>query len=67
VDIGLLNEDYSKPSNSNLAAQFINARNNVAMHLPGPQSQEWMDTVMINPRLFRNPYIFTRSLERKSY
>lgn len=67
VDIGLLNEDYSKPSNASLAAQFVNARNNVAMHLPGTEAVEWMDTVRINPVLYRNPYIFTRSLERKSF
>lgn len=67
VDTGLLNEDYSKPANAGLAAEFINARNNVAMHLPGAEAAEWMDTVRRNPGLFRNPYIFTGSLERKSF
>jgi L-ascorbate metabolism protein UlaG (beta-lactamase superfamily) len=67
VDVGLLNEDFSKPANASLASEFINARNNVAMHLPEPQSAEWNDTVMTNPRLFRNPYIFTRSLERRNF
>lgn len=66
-DIGLLNEDYSKPENAGLAAEFINARNNVAMHLPESQNAVWADTVRKNPHLFRNPFIFTRSLEKKSF
>jgi len=67
IDIALLNEDFSLPANAGLAEEFMNARINVAMHLPRSETGAWMDTVRNNPRLFRNPYLFTRSLEKKSF
>ena len=67
VDIGLINEDFAKIENAQLAREFINAKYNVAMHLPESIAIGWMDSIKDKPDLFSNPYIFLKKMENKVF
>jgi L-ascorbate metabolism protein UlaG (beta-lactamase superfamily) len=67
VDIGLINEDYAKIENANLTREFINAKHNIAMHLPDSVAIGWMDLLKDKPDLFSSPFIFTKIMEKKVY
>jgi len=67
VDIGLINEDFAKVENAEFTAEFINARYNIAMHLPDQVASVWLDSFKDNPDLFSNPFIFTEKLEKKVF
>ena len=67
VDIGLINEDFAKIENAHLAREFINAKYNVAMHLPESIAIGWMDSIKDKPDLFSNPYIFLKKMENKVF
>jgi L-ascorbate metabolism protein UlaG (beta-lactamase superfamily) len=67
VDIGLINEDYAKIENAGLTSEFINAKHNIAMHLPDSVAVGWMDSLKDKPDLFRNPFIFTKKMEKKIF
>jgi hypothetical protein len=67
VDIGLINEDYAKIENASLTREFINAKHNIAMHLPDSVAASWMDSLKEKPYLFPNPFIFAKKMEKKVF
>jgi L-ascorbate metabolism protein UlaG (beta-lactamase superfamily) len=67
VDIGLINEDYAKIENAGLAREFINAKYNVAMHLPDSIAIDWLASLKDKLDLFLNPFIFTKKMEKRTF
>jgi L-ascorbate metabolism protein UlaG (beta-lactamase superfamily) len=67
VDIGFLNEDFAKIENAGPVREFINAKHNIAMHLPDYMAAGWMDSLKNKPDLFRDPFIFSRKMEKKVF
>jgi L-ascorbate metabolism protein UlaG (beta-lactamase superfamily) len=67
VDLGLINEDFAKIENAGLAREFINAKHNIAMHLPDSVAVGWMDSLKDKPDLFSDPFIFLKKIEKKIY
>lgn len=67
INIGLINEDFSKIENAELAKEFINAKHNIAMHLPDSVAKGWLDSLKEKPNLFLNPFIFTKKLQQKIF
>lgn len=67
IDIGMINEDFAKVENAGLTASFINARINIAMHLPESVANDWLNSFKETPELFSNPYIFKNSMEKKVF
>jgi L-ascorbate metabolism protein UlaG (beta-lactamase superfamily) len=67
IDIGLLNEDFCKVENAGIAREFINAKHDVAMHLPDAAARLWLDSLKGKPGLFSDPFIFTKTMEKKIY
>jgi L-ascorbate metabolism protein UlaG (beta-lactamase superfamily) len=67
IDIGFINEDFSRIENASLAKEFINAKHNIAMHLPDPVAKGWSDSVKAKPDLYMNPFLFTEKMEKKTF
>jgi L-ascorbate metabolism protein UlaG (beta-lactamase superfamily) len=67
IDIGFLNEDLAKAENAYFAREFINAKYNIAMHLPDPIAIDWLNTIKDKPDLLLNPYIFLKKMEKKVF
>ena len=67
IDICLINEDFAKVENAGFAKAFINARYNIAMHLPDSIASVWLDSFKDKPDSFSNPFIFTKKMEKKVY
>ncbi len=67
VDISLINEDFAKIENAGSARSFINAKFNVAMHLPDSIAIGWLDSLKDTLDLFSNPFIFTKKLQKKIF
>jgi len=67
IDIGMINEDFAKVENAGLAKKFINARYNIAMHLPESAAIAWLDSFKDTPDIFSNPFVFTRKMEQKVF
>lgn len=67
IDIGMLNEDFAKVENAGLAKSFINAHNNIAMHLPEIAASGWLESFKDKPDMFSNPFIFKKKMERRIF
>ena len=67
VEIGLINEDFGKVENARFTREFINAKNNVAMHFPDSIAIGWLDSLKDKPDLFSNPFIFIKKMEKKVF
>lgn len=67
IDIGFINEDFAKIENSGSTKELINAKCNVAMHLPDTAASVWIESFKDNPDLFRNPFIFTKKMDKKVF
>lgn len=67
IDIGLINEDFSKVENAGYTRAFINARYNIAMHLPYAVASVWFDSFKDKPNLFSNPFIYSKKMEKKVF
>jgi hypothetical protein len=63
----MINEDFAKVENAGLAKKFINARYNIAMHLPESAAIAWLDSFKDTPDIFSNPFVFTRKMEQKVF
>jgi len=67
IDIGMINEDDAKIENAGLVKNFINAKYNIAMHLPESAASAWLESLKEKPDLFSNPFIFTRKMDKKVF
>ncbi|MFH0756140.1 MAG: MBL fold metallo-hydrolase [Bacteroidota bacterium] len=67
IDIGMINEDFAKIENAGLVKQFINAKYNIAMHLPESAAGGWLESLKDKPEFFSNPFIFIRKMEKKVF
>jgi hypothetical protein len=63
----LINNRILCENDSILTREFINAKHNIAMHLPDSVSIGWMDSLKDKPDLFSGPFIFTKKMEKKVY
>ncbi|MBN2348531.1 MAG: MBL fold metallo-hydrolase [Bacteroidales bacterium] len=67
IDIGFINEDFSKIENAGITRDFINAGINISMHLPDSEAGFWLDSLKDQPDLFSHPFIFTKKMEQKVF
>jgi L-ascorbate metabolism protein UlaG (beta-lactamase superfamily) len=67
VDLGLINEDFAKIENAGLTRKFINAKLNIAMHLPDYVAVGWMDSLKDRTDIFSDPFIFLKKMENKVF
>jgi L-ascorbate metabolism protein UlaG (beta-lactamase superfamily) len=67
IDIAMINEDFAKIENAGITKDFINAKINIAMHLPDADANVWLDSFQDKPDLFSNPFLFTKKMESKVF
>jgi L-ascorbate metabolism protein UlaG (beta-lactamase superfamily) len=67
VELGLINEDFAKTENAGLTRVFINAKHNIAMHLPDYVAIGWLESLKDKPDLFSYPFIFLKKMEKKVF
>lgn len=65
IDVALVNEDFAKIENAGITREFINAKYNIAIHLPEAAEAVWLESLKDKPGLFSNPVIFRKELENK--
>lgn len=67
ITLGLINGGFGNLQNASITREFINARNNVIMHLPEHIAEIWLGPLKDQADLFSNPFVFTRPLEQKTF
>ncbi len=67
ITVGLINDGFGNMQNASITREFINAQNNVTMHLPEQIAKIWLEPLKEQPDLFSNPFVFTRSSEQKTF
>ena len=65
--VGLINDGFGSIKNAETTRQFIHAQYNVTMHLPEHISKIWLEPLKDQPDLFSNPFVFTESLQEKTF
>ncbi|MBN2523071.1 MAG: MBL fold metallo-hydrolase [Bacteroidales bacterium] len=67
INIGLINSEFGQIKNAEITNRYIHAAHNIIMHLPGDIAMTWMEPLKEQPGLFSDPFVFTKSLEKKVY
>jgi len=67
IGIGLINSEFGLIKNAEITNRYIRAAHNIIMHLPGDIARIWMEPLKEQPGLFSDPFVFTKSLEKKVY
>ena len=67
ITVGMINDGFGNLQNASITMEFINARNNVTMHLPENIAKICLEPLKDQPDLFSNPFVFTKPLQQKTF